>query len=927
MKKIPLISTLLLLAATTAFAQTYGGKGEGLDHLDEQLVMNQLASANLESLLDRDFANFNIPAEQRENEKTFIEIRELTGNLTTAGRRALAQKVAKGLDAQLSKIADPDTLLELANKLSLFGVNPQVTELEYFGENPVSQADLRPVAETAKRLYKQVVVLAGNKSDVLGKQIKSNQDYLRVKPQLQKMGDDKTFGEFSDNMSSYALCISLPSDDPQRKSLADAAIDYLKQFDNAQSGLQSAIRLQIGKLQLAEGDFAAAKDTFDAVVAGKDIAPPPTLIDQNNARYFGIVALISSRKLNDAEQAIPNLQKWELNTYLPTLPNPTDQAAVQAAMSMLKFRLLSAQSDLTNDIDEKKKKNDAAIDVLADLLKSQPELEDLVFDQLIARIRDDEPYASMNLLVLRALQEQGFAEVLKPPGAAVDEKALTRAIAAANELIKRNSGPDGNPAAAGLSAFFIAYAYDRMDKAKEAAAAFMDFAEKYSSDSVKANDAIEHARKWVGELRRQDASRQDGPDPETRQLYDRFLPLAINPPFNRKQFAFAYGALLLGESKFKDAAQYFEQVAPTDQEYAHSRYMELLSLYQELSDKSLVGDARQAAVTQILDLTRTIDSLLASAATPEDKAKYVEWVVTADGIAADLTLHELKQPEKSLEILNGFEDRIAGSKDPEKAHLYALQLRISDYMAASKVEDAVKALQALLEANPEEGQGLMFDVLNTVEHDEDTATDPQTKTDLAQAKAMLSGFVVDWAQKSKDPKAQAAVPIYQMYEADAKRQAAELNDDPTARKSSLQAALNSYQALNDKSKDDASLQGIGLTQYDLGNYQAAMQALGALVVGNKVGGPLMPLGHGDAQKMVENPQYWETNYKDLRSIVELYKQNPTAPDARSNLEAARQYIGVLYINNGKNTGGQTYHDDFEKLKAEIAALQAGGKPG
>jgi len=181
---------------------------------------------------------------------------------------------------------------------------------------------------------------------------------------------------------------------------------------------------------------------------------------------------------------------------------------------------------------------------------------------------------------------------------------------------------------------------------------------------------------------------------------------------------------------------------------------------------------------------------------------------------------------------------------------------------------------------------------------------------------------------------QAALPSYQLYDADANREAAELNDNPAAKKANLQAALKDYQGLYNQFKDDnsptspadAALQGVGLTQYDLGNFKAAIDALSVLVANKKVGEPMMPIGPPGAQKMVPNPQFWETNYKLIRSIIEVYKQNPGDPQAAKNLELARQYVEAFFITAGKNTGGETYHDDFEKLRTEIPALQKGGKP-
>ncbi len=817
MNRKPIATLALFLACATGEAQTNNGTGKGLDALDEQKVMARLAQNNLETLLDRDFRDFNVPPNEQDQVKTFLKLRELinyTGNI--AGRRAMALTVAKGLDSQLPKATDANVLMSQANQLASAGIAPVVTALEYFGENPVAQAELKPAAETARKMYKQVAVLADRQSDLVAKGIKSNSDYTRAAPLLRQFAQVKAFGDFSDNMTAYAVCIALPQRDPQRKALADATITYLKQFDDAKSGLQPDIRLQIGKLQLVEGDAGTAKATLDTVVDASGLTPAPSMTNQNNARYFGVVALISSRKLKDAETAIPEFERWESTTYLPTLPNPSDQAAVKAAMSMLKFRLYSAQSDITNDVDERKAKNDAAIEVLAQLLKSQPGLKDLVFDQLIGRIPATPNYAALNPLVLQALQQQGFAEVTKPADAKVDEKKLARAIEAAGELVKRDGQPGVDAATAQLSSYFIAYAYDRMKDGKHAAAAFMDFAEKFATDKDKSADAMDHATKWVGELRRKDAADQD-----TRKLYDRFLPLAINPPYNRRQFAFTYGALLQGESRFGDAVKYFQMVAPTEKKFPEAQYLQLLCLYKQLSEPAVSAGDKTAIASRILELDKTIDGMLANASSAADKAKFSEWVVNSDLIAADLTHHTLNDPVKSLAVLEGFENRITGAKNVSKAHLDALQMRISDYLDANRVQDAVDAVVSLLQADPAQGQGLMFDVLKTVEHEMDEATGP-AKEKLAQAKATLSSFVVEWATKKNDPN----LTNFQLYDADAKREAAELTDDVGAKKKGLDEALKGYHAIYDSKKDDASLQGIGLTEFDLGNYAQAMDCAG-----------------------------------------------------------------------------------------------------
>jgi flagellar biosynthesis chaperone FliJ len=918
------ISTLLLLLATpAAFAQTNGGTGKGLDQLDEQQVMATLANNNLSTLLNRDFEKFKIPPDQQEQVLTLIKLKQLQNpvGLNVAGRRALAVTVAKGLEQLLPKATDPALLMEQTNELFSSAIVPEVTVLEYFGENPVAQAALKPVAETAKTMYQRVAALADAKEGALANGITQQNQAQRV-PDLLKMRQTKLYGIYSDNMATYALCISLPKSDEQRQTLADATIKYLKQYDTPDTGVQPTIRMQIGKLQLVKGDYAAAKATFDTISRLKDLTPLPETSQQNDARYFGIVAEISARKLKDAQTHITDLDSWEAINYLPNL-GPGDQASVKAALAMLKFRLYSAQSDLTNDEDEKKKTNDQAIAVLSNLVKEQPGLKDLVYDQMIGRIPENPDLTTLNPLILQALQQQGFDEVIKKPDETVDSKKLARAIAAAQEIERRKGQPGIDDSSAELSAYFVAYAFDRLKQQKEAAAAFMDFAEKYPNDRVKATDAMDHATALIGELRKKDRAGGE-PDPETRNLYDRFLPLAINPPFNRQQFAFQYAALLQAERKFKDAVKYFQLVPDSDKKYQQSQYLQMLALTQELGDAGLTGDDRRQVVTQILNLTGEIEKLPATATTAEQKKTYLEWVTNADEIAADLTRRELKDPAKSLAMLEGFETRIDGAPDAYKAHVQALQLRINDYMDLGRIDDATKTLVSLLSANPEEGQALMFGVLKTVDHDMDVARSSGNIADLkklAQDRADLSGFVVSWAGKSKDPAEQARLPQYQLYDADSKREAAELLDDPTARKARLEEALKEYQDLNQKDPNNLAAQlGLGLTNYSLGHYQQAIDFLAPLIDVTKALQPTEEVTTNGITQRVENTQFWEANFKRLKSLVELYKQNPTDPQNQKDLTDANSYIGSLYIINGQKTGGKNYRDDFEKLRVDIAQL-------
>jgi predicted negative regulator of RcsB-dependent stress response len=922
-----LLAVLPVLLASTTFAQTNGGTGKGLDKLDEQEVFYALGNANLTTLQNRDLDVFKVPAAERDQLATLPLLHELATNmrLTVAKRRDLAVKVANGLNSQLPRASDAKTLLEQANMLFKFGVTPDQTELELFSENPVTQAQLKPVVDTDRLMFEKVMDLAKSERNKIANGIKNQAGFAAAAPKINALKSIGFEAEYTDNMAAYPQCLSIPRTNPKgiadRKKIADDAIAYLGQFDNPQSGVQPIVHLQIGKLQLAEGDYDKAKATLDDIVnnPGNAIVPPPALAEQNNARYFGIVAEILARKLPAAAADIPLLTTWETQNYLPQL-NPADQNSVKAALAMLKFRLYSAQSDLSNDDAEKKAENDKAIDVLSVLIGEQPYLKDLVFDQLVGRIPGNADLTSMNPLILQGLRQVGFDELHKPEDEKIDPKKLQRAIDAATELVRRRAAT-GVDAEADRSAYFLGYAYERLDKQKEAANAFLDYAQKFGANKAWATDALDHATEWVGVLRKKDPQ-----DPDTRALYDRFLPVAIGAPYNRKQFAFQYAALLRDEHKYKESAEYFEMVPPADKQYPDAQYQVLLDLSLELGDPATPPEARKDIVTQILGLAGNIDNLFTNATSEADRKIYVERVVIADEYAAELSRSELKDPAKSEQMLEGFEARIASAKDPAAAHIIALRIRISDYMDQGKIDDAIKALVNLLNADQAAGQGLMFEVLSAVSRDMDAAkvaNNLPEQRKLAAYKAQISDFVVDWAKKNKDPKVVAKLPGIELAAAEAKKDAGELIQNPAEKQKALTDALHDYQALLNTPDEQVKLAaqlGVGLDQYDLQNYDEAVKFLSPLVTGKKVGDAFIMDGPPGAQHEVENTQFWEANFKLVKSMTELAKKNPNAPKSKEDLKTARSYVGVLYITYGKKAGGTTYRNDFDQLRAELDQL-------
>ena len=912
------------LVPLTALAQTLGGKGKGLDALDEQQVMGRLATDGLTNLLDRDFDVYKVPPAERDQQQAVIQLQQLASatGLKPADRRALAERVAKGIDSLVDKATDPALLQQQAFQLTSAGVTPTVTELEYFGDNPAAQAQLKPVAETVRRMFAKVVDLAAGQAKAIVAKI-TNDNVTKMQAQLRALKRLRVGSEFSDQMASYPLCISLPKGDAQRRSVADKAIAYLKQYDTDKSGIQGGVRVQTGKLQLAKGDDAAAKKTLQSVADGAaKLKPAPTPAEQNDARYFAAVADLLAGKLDAAGADLKALNQWQAVNYLPSLPD-AGQDQVKAAGAMLRFRIASAQADAAKNPAQKRQFNDQAITTLSNLLQQNPDptLRDLVFDQMVTRIPEHPDVAKLDPLALSALQQQGFDEFDKKDDQPVNKPVLERAVAAARELARRAGQPGVTPAMAVNAAYFVPYALElKLHDDPAAADAYMDFMQRFPAETDKATDCMDHAGAIVFRLHRA-AVAKNAPDPVEAKLYDRFLPLAINPPYNQKQIALDYADLLRAQGKYTQAVKYYGMVPKNDKYYPAARFREMLALYSALGDAAtnLPAARRKAIAQQLQQLATEVDRAAAAdaAAAKDDAARQVALgqVAVARYDAAISARRDLKDPAKSLQWLDGFDAKIKGLKNEAAFAANVVIQRVYAYMDQGKTSAATSQLVPLLQSDPTAGEGLLFDLIQQITHDLDVAkgnNDAAAERQLAANKAQLSGFLVTYAQQSKDPNVQKQLPAYRLYDADSKRQAAELTDDPAARTANLQAALAQYQALAAAGNPDPLVQlGEGLTQFDLGHYAQTIAALGPVLT--KVGQPMIDVNG----QRVANPQYWETYYKQLRSMYEVGKQDPKNPKAKTYLTDAKQRVGAFFVLYGDKTGGPGYHDDFVKLRDEM----------
>ena len=113
------------------------------------------------------------------------------------------------------------------------------------------------------------------------------------------------------------------------------------------------------------------------------------------------------------------------------------------------------------------------------------------------------------------------------------------------------------------------------------------------------------------------------------------------------------------------------------------------------------------------------------------------------------------------------------------------------------------------------------------------------------------------------------------------------------------------------------LLGVGLTSFELGDYKAAQEALGRLLVDKKLGSPeIQKVDEKTGETRYEdNGTYWEATYKLLRSNTELYKRNKENAAASEAYENSKAHLKRLYVRG--DVGGAKWKDEFEALRKEI----------
>ena len=924
--------------------------GVGLKEIGDDALISELAARGLDSLLDRAFEANNVPEPQRAGVRAFGALRDLTNKSkppTPERRQQLINQVVAGSRTVLPTLKDPSKLMEYATLLLTEGVMRDVNLIEYWGENPATQNRLRPVIEAVVAMLDKAAAEAEAQKAEVEKRMNNPQDKAAGDRWL-KLEELTTTAKFTRHMADYYHALAIPRGAggmAQRAKIADAAVEFLKEMDNEDSGVQPAVRNRTAKLLMAKGDYPAAKEVFQTVIDAKGLAPAPEPFQQYEARYFSAVCELEQGNLDAARKALAELLKWQQEN-LPK--DPEVQKGVSAAADMMQYRLhmASADAERKGGREEPARKAQAsAVEVLMKLAE-RPDLRPIILEQLIERVDLKGAMKDMDSLLLRAIVQKGVAERDKPDTEKRDPEILTRAVEAAKELSTRKGTKGVNEQMAEGAELLAPTFLEKLGRKVDAANAYLDFIQKHPK-SPQADAAFNSAGTLIVMDLRRGPNRGDA---DVVKVWERFLPLAIAPPFNRAGLSFDYAERLRANRKFREAADQYGRVPENDPRHVTAKYLQMVSLYSLLQQSTrteagapqwvVQGDDRAKLAAEVLRIADQAKKLaadaLARAKDDTDRARQQLKVAGATLTTAEVAAGETNDPQKVLKALEQFEAEVAGMPGARDMLNRAIFLRVKSLMGAGKYDDATRALVGLLEkSGGQEGQEIVFDLLSRLNDDfaeAEAAGDQKAMQQLAQNRARLSGFLVNWAKNNKNPDINKRVYSYSVYDAESKLLAGTLAKDQGQVKAALEAfgklqapemvALYKKEvAGNAKIDPDYPhpnvLLGVGRGAFEVGDFKTVQATIGKLVADRKLGSAKLEKVDEKTgeSNYVDNENYWEAWYKLLRANVELYKQNKNDPAAMAAYDSARAGLKRLYIQG--DVGGAKWKQKFEALRKEI----------
>ncbi len=359
-------------------------------------------------------------------------------------------------------------------------------------------------------------------------------------------------------------------------------------------------------------------------------------------------------------------------------------------------------------------------------MRDFPNLRDAIFRQLAARLPANPDLGKLDPMLLLALVDQGRqAMVMANATHPASNTQLQEAVDAAKEIISRLTSGNFPRAEAADASFLLGIFQEYLGQKQIAVDSLLDHIARFGQDPhAHADVALDRARSIIGELRQGSPS-----DPEVERLEERFLPIAINPPFNHREFALQYAASLFAESKWKEAIPYYQMVPDTEPpgRLLVARYGEMVALKNLLeSTPHLQAEQKQQWIDRIQTLTQAVNSLagdvINSSAPAAEKLRAKTTLARMTLIAADITRRQHNDPQRVLQLLNGFEESVTGLPDANSLISGALFLRVQADMQLGKNDDATKMLVKYLDtASANEGAQAVRDLLTILNNELDEA--------------------------------------------------------------------------------------------------------------------------------------------------------------------------------------------------------------
>src|SRR5438874_5064174 len=268
---------------------------------DDEKVIGELAKRDLTTLRDYMFARDGISKEQQAAYLAVSSVKQLgDSKLTRKQQQELIQNVALGIDKVLATMNDPSELMRLNASLVVNGTGRHVNVLEYFGETPKVQAQLRPIAEAIDRVYEKAIAAAQKKADDIANQM-TPQNQTRLTPEWEKAMQLVGLAKFNSGNNKHTLALSMDKADPKRAEVAQQGIAVLTEYEAPEYEIQGPARLGIAKLNIDIGtkeSLEMAKKKLAEVTA----EPKSQWNQKFDAMYFAAVADIVGKDFDAAQK-------------------------------------------------------------------------------------------------------------------------------------------------------------------------------------------------------------------------------------------------------------------------------------------------------------------------------------------------------------------------------------------------------------------------------------------------------------------------------------------------------------------------------------------------------------------------------------------------------------------------------------------------